>query len=299
MNKYFMNIKGNFFPTIKRKLNNLFKNRTIAAPLRSHSQHFTQKFKKTSLQLASFFLIGIVAITLLTTPANNSSAEEKLGNAVILTNPIETEHVVSLIKEGKKEPVAIHTLDDELINGLVAEKENFTQQQEKDEETITEYKNKKMKSLGVYKAPPASPKAGFTYYDIPLSYEWQVYTYNICQEYGISYEIMLGLMFSESNFRFNCTSGVAWGICQIHQCHESYAKSIGIENYKEPEGNIRLGAIFLSKHLKNQGGDYHRALICYNYGAGGAQKHCFSQGIYQTGYSRKVMAYAHNLTPVT
>jgi hypothetical protein len=134
-------------------------------------------------------------------------------------------------------------------------------------------------------------------YDVPLSREWQLYTYNLCQEYGVSFEVMLGLMYAESTFRFDCVSynGSSFGICQINKCHAAYAKSIGMEDFKEPANNIKLAVMFLKGHLNNQNGDYHKALICYNCGAGGAQKSYFSRGVYQSTYSKKVMNYANNL----
>ena len=296
MNKFFINFKANTLHSAKQTISKVIKK--IHNTKIVDFSYLMQNRRTITMRLFAVLLVSVVTVTALATPTPQSSTESNLYAETVYKNAIGSDYVVSLIQEGKIETSEIHTLDEDFLKVLEEEKLAFEEQQTKDNEIKAKYKRTKMNSKGSYVAPIATPLKGFIYYDVPLSYDWQVYTYNLCQEYGVRYEVMLGLMFSESNFRFNATSGVAWGICQIHQCHASYAKSIGIDNYKEPEGNILLGVKFLSNHLKEQDGDYHRALICYNYGSGGARKHCFSQGIYQTSYSRKVMNYADNLTPV-
>lgn len=59
----------------------------------------------------------------------------------------------------------------------------------------------------------------------------------------------------------------------------------------DPYQNIRSG-VFILSDLYGKYGDWHKALICYNYGEGGAQEHVFSKGYTTTSYSRTVMEYA-------
>ena len=264
--------------------------------------YFNENKKMIVTRMIAIVLFGVMIIPMAFLQTRDSAAEDELNLNATYTGAHGSSYVVTLLSEVEDESIIsneVFSLSQEYIDGK-AEKERLAKEAE--EKRLEEERKKKeaeAKKNGTYTAPPATPASGFVQYDVPLSYEWQVYTYNLCKEYGVSYEVMLGLMYAESTFRFNASSGVAHGICQIHQCHESYAKSIGISNYKEPEGNIKLGVMFMSGNLKAQNGDYHKALICYNYGSGGAQKHCFSKGIYQTAYSRKVMAYAHNLKPVS
>ena len=248
-------------------------------------------------RIVTFFLLGVLLISASFVSAGQSEAVDNLNPNADYIKDQNTSHVVTLIQEVAEEDLVTDenpSIDAALIEEVEEKKKAEEEAKAKAE---AERKRKEQEKKGIYTAPPATASEGFIYYDVPLSYEWQVYTYNLCKEYGVSYEVMLGLMYAESSFRFNASSGVAHGICQIHQCHASYAKSIGISNYKEPEGNIKLGVMFMSGNLKSQNGDYHKALICYNYGSGGAQKHCFSKGIYQTSYSQKVMRYANNLVP--
>ena len=241
-----------------------------------------------ALLLVTTTIVTTIAITPKTTP-QTETVEETPTQIVTLMPDIHHSDSPPIIYDVEQELLEENELF--LQEASKIEEEGKAKREKEKQEAYQEY----LKENGIYLAPPASPSKGFVQYKVPLSYEWQVYTYNLCKEYGVSYEVMLGLMNAESSFDFNAASKVAHGICQIHYCHEKYAKSIGIENYKEPKGNILLGVKFLSNHLKENDGDYHKALICYNYGSGGAQKHCFSKGIYQTDYSRKVMKFANNL----
>lgn len=264
--------------------------------------YFSEKKKSLTIRATALLLCSLLIIPATFLQTRNSSAEDELNVNTSYTGAHGSSYVVTLLSEVKDENFLEKealTFNQDYIDGKEEKEKAEAEAAKKKAEEEKKKKEAESKKNGTYKAPPAAPADGFVQYDVPLSYEWQVYTYNLCQKYNVSYEVMLGLMYAESTFRFNCSSGVAFGICQIHYCHEEYAKSIGIKNYKEPEGNILLGVKFLSGHLKAQNGDYHKALICYNYGSGGAKKYCFNKGIYQTAYSKKVMAYAHNLKPVS
>lgn len=295
MNKFFINIKDNLLHTIKSAIRNVTKKIHIKNTV--DFSDLMQNRKMVTTRLFITLLACVLCAVIILSPTQTSHTENELYPNTAYESAIRSNYAISLIQESKKEPFEIHSFNEELLNELESERAAYLEQDEKEDAAKAKYRKNYKNKYGIYTAPPVAPSSGFIYYDVPLSRDWQVYTYNLCQEYGVSYEVMLGLMFAESNFRFNATSGVAWGICQIHQCHASYAKSIGIEDYKEPEGNIKLGIMFMSKNLKKYDGDYHKALIAYNYGDGGAQKHCFSQGIFQTSYSKKVMKYANNLAP--
>lgn len=128
--------------------------------------------------------------------------------------------------------------------------------------------------------------------EIPLDYDLQCHLFTVCEEYGVPAHIALGVIQAESSFRADAQNGNCYGYMQINSINESWlAEHIGVTDLTEPYQNIRSGVYILSDLYSKQG-DWHRALICYNYGESGAQKHVFSQGYTTTVYSRTVMGYA-------
>ena len=129
------------------------------------------------------------------------------------------------------------------------------------------------------------------YFDIPLDHDLQDYIYNLCVENGVPYELMIGLIETESGFNPNTISSTDdYGLCQINKInHASLSKQYGITNFLDPYQNCLCGVKILSGHLHNYNGDVHKALMAYNMGAGGASK-LWAQGIYTSQYSRKVFA---------
>lgn len=235
------------------------------------------------LTILSIFNLAPESVAIDTLDANTNTNFTETQNAT---------YIVPLIEEVEKSELVEDT-NLSLNANYVKEVEEKEAEAERKAKAEAEAK-KKQESLI---APPVSSSKGFVQYDVPLSREWQLYTYNLCQEYGVSFEVMLGLMYAESTFRFDCVSynGSSYGICQINKCHESYAKSLGMDDFKEPKNNIKLAVMFMKGHLNNNNGDYHKALVCYNCGAYGAKTSYFNKGVYQSNYSRKVINYANNL----
>lgn len=294
MNNFYNNIKKKFIylkNKIERHTNSSFFKKLDFSYLKMNPEILVAK-------LFVLLLIGTIIISTSFIKSNDSASMEVLNANVENNKKQNSSHIVTLLQNTNDTAMTsknIYPVNSDLLEEIEREEKERIARQKAEEEAK---KKKEQEAKGIYTAPPQTPSDGFVQYDVPLSYDWQVYTYNLCKKYGVSYEVMLGLMYAESSFDPNATSGVAYGLCQIHYCHESYAKSIGIDNYKAPEGNILLGVKFLSGHLKSQNGDYHRALICYNYGEGGAYQYCFNEGIYQTYYSQKIMKYANTLKTV-
>ena len=67
---------------------------------------------------------------------------------------------------------------------------------------------KSNEKLGLFVDDTEVRAAEPTYYDIPLSKDLQLYTYNRCVEYGIPehYELVLAMMWQESNYTANLIS---------------------------------------------------------------------------------------------
>ncbi len=128
------------------------------------------------------------------------------------------------------------------------------------------------------------------YYDIPLSFDLQLYTYSRCADLGISeyYELVLAMMWQESNFKPNIISKTNdYGLMQINICnHDWLSKELGITDFLDPYQSIDAGThIIASLLLKYE--DPHKALMAYNYGEAGAKKN-WEQGYYTSSYSRAI-----------
>ena len=131
-----------------------------------------------------------------------------------------------------------------------------------------------------------------TYYDIPLSKDLQLYTYNRCVEYGIPehYELILAMMWQESNYTPDIISATDdYGIMQINACnHEWLSDLLGTTNFLDVYQNIDAGTYIISKMLLRYG-DEHKALMAYNMGEHGASLN-WQAGNYTSKYSRGVVA---------
>lgn len=143
---------------------------------------------------------------------------------------------------------------------------------------------------------------GFRYYNIRLSKELQEYAFNICKKYGIEYELFLAVMYNESGFNPNASSGVAHGLCQIHQSNfASLSSKLGISNFYDPYDNMTAGAYMLATYMANaakrvSGDDITvYALNSYNMGEGAYYSVCYSKGILHRGYSNAVLRVRNNL----
>lgn len=131
-----------------------------------------------------------------------------------------------------------------------------------------------------------------TYYDIPLSKDLQLYTYNKCVEYGIPeyYELVLAMMWQESDYTVNLVSATDdYGIMQINSCnHDWLVDLLGPTDFLDASDNINAGVYVTSKLLIKYG-DVHKALMSYNMGEYGASLN-WQAGNYTSNYSRSVVA---------
>ena len=118
----------------------------------------------------------------------------------------------------------------------------------------------------------------------------------VANEIGLDWRVLEGLVYAESSFNPNLTSstGRHHGLTQVsEQNYDNLTKTLGLvpsngTKYFDPYSNLKCGAYILQCTLiKYQ--DYHKALVIYNMGEGGAK------GISSSAYSRKIMNYAENL----
>lgn len=133
---------------------------------------------------------------------------------------------------------------------------------------------------------------GYLHEEIPLDFDLQCHLIAVCEEYGVPQSVALGVIQAESSFTATASNGSCYGYMQINSINSAWlAEKIGVTDLTDPYQNIRSG-VFILSDLYGKYGDWHKALICYNYGEGGAQEHVFSKGYTTTSYSRTVMEYA-------
>ena len=129
------------------------------------------------------------------------------------------------------------------------------------------------------------------YYDAPLSEHLQDVVIEMAGKYAVPETLLFGVMKVESEFAIDAISSTGdYGIMQINQVNHAWlAQQYEINDIMDPAQNIKAGAIMLGIAYSQAEGDISKALMIYNMGAGGAKKK-FEQGIFETEYSRKVLA---------
>ncbi len=131
-----------------------------------------------------------------------------------------------------------------------------------------------------------------TIYNIPLSDELQIYTQEICKEYKVPFDLVIGVMFAESTFDPNAKNGDCYGLMQVNAINTEELKSIGVYDLTDAKQNIKGGIYLLSKALTKF--DLSGALIAYNCGESRAREK-LNNGTTSTDYTRKVLRYAAQL----
>lgn len=128
----------------------------------------------------------------------------------------------------------------------------------------------------------------YVLYDVQLSEELQRYTQDACEEYEVSYPLVIAIMKKESEFSPDAISTTNdYGIMQINRGnHEWLEENLGITDWFDPKQNILAGIYMLSQF--NGYEDVHQILMSYNCGPSGAKK-LWAEGIYTTAYSRAVV----------
>lgn len=136
-------------------------------------------------------------------------------------------------------------------------------------------------------------------YNIPLSESLQVYTYYLCKQNDLSYELVLAIMDQESDYREKVISQTNdYGIMQINAVNHTWlSETLDINDFLNAEQNIKAG-IYILKDLTTKYEDLHRVLMAYNMGEYGAQKK-WDKGILTSKYSRQVVERAEELKEVT
>lgn len=142
---------------------------------------------------------------------------------------------------------------------------------------------------------------GFVLYEIPEEYsrtggyfpeKMQVYTYCVCKQYGVRYDLVVALIEKESGYKFDKVGddGHSIGYMQIYEeCHRDRMERLNITDLTNPYQNVLVGIDYLSELIERYG-TIQDALAAYNYGEQGAKQHLWKNGIYVYEYNQTIMS---------
>lgn len=151
---------------------------------------------------------------------------------------------------------------------------------------------------------------GFYYHEIPkeaaaaggtMPVVMQAYTYIVCKNYGVDYEIVLALIEKESMFRWDAIgdNGKCYGYMQIQKkYHEERMQRLHCTDLLDPFQNVMVGVDYLAE-LKEQTGNTTDMLAAYNYGLQGARSNLWAYGVHEYSYNKEIMARADQLKEET
>lgn len=133
------------------------------------------------------------------------------------------------------------------------------------------------------------------YYNVPLSCELQDLVFAMCDKYGLSYEIVLSVIYHESTYRPHLVgdSGAAYGLMQVQpKWHLARMAKYGIYSNEElfdPFTNVCVGIDYLGE-LYRVGKGLEWTLMAYNGGPDYADA-LTARGV-TSKYAKSVIAYS-------
>ena len=138
---------------------------------------------------------------------------------------------------------------------------------------------------------------GRTYFDVPLEDELQDYIFDICDEYRVNPELIVSMIFHESNFDSAVIgendSGYSYGLMQIMpRWNYDRMERLGCLDLLNPYQNIRVGVDLLAEYIQ-KGYGIEWALMAYNGGPSYANRKA-AEGVV-SGYVTRIMDDAKTL----
>lgn len=106
---------------------------------------------------------------------------------------------------------------------------------------------------------------GFVLYEIPEEYsrtggyfpeKMQVYTYCVCKQYGVRYDLVVALIEKESGYKFDKVGddGHSIGYMQIYEeCHRDRMERLNVTDLTNPYQNVLVGIDYLSELIERWG----------------------------------------------
>ena len=210
----------------------------------------------------------------------------------VLANPVQTQAPVVIQEEN------IRYLETEngirKLHRVIDETEEPTIKPTKQPKSIV--KTTKTTKQPTKKQSSSSSTSTKLYTNIPLSARFQKYIDGKCKSYGISTNVVMGCIRTESNFQTQIMgdNGKAYGLMQVQkQWHKERMKKVGATNLLDPYDNVAVGIDYLAELYKIYNGNWHKALMAYN----GGHAYCkrrLRMGLVNSPYSRRVMNYAED-----
>ena len=131
-------------------------------------------------------------------------------------------------------------------------------------------------------------KIEFVPVNVPMEEAQQREVFEICQEYGISYTLVIAIIEHESQFDATARSATGdTGLMQINDCNKEVLYDLGFTELTDPTQNVEAGVYILSELAKKY--EVSEALMAYNMGEKNAKK-LWNQGIYESTYSKNITA---------
>ena len=210
----------------------------------------------------------------------------------VLANPVQTQAPVVIQEDN------IRYLETEngirKLHRVIDETEEPTIKPTKQPKSIA--KTTKTTKQPTKKQSSSSSTSTKLYTNIPLSARFQKYIDGKCKSYGISTNVVMGCIRTESNFQTQIMgdNGKAYGLMQVQkQWHKARMKKVGATNLLDPYDNVAVGIDYLAELYKIYNGNWHKALMAYN----GGHAYCkrrLRMGLVNSPYSRRVMNYAED-----
>lgn len=138
---------------------------------------------------------------------------------------------------------------------------------------------------------------GRTYFDVPLVDELQDYIFDICDEYGVDPELIVSMIFHESNYDSAVIgendSGYSYGLMQIMpRWNYDRMERLGCLDLLNPYQNVRVGVDLLAEYIQ-KGYGIEWALMAYNGGPSYANRKA-AEGVV-SAYATRIMDHAKTL----
>ena len=210
----------------------------------------------------------------------------------VLANPVQTQAPVVIQDDSVR---YIETEDGfRKLHRVIDETEEPTIKPTKQPKSIV--KTTKTTKQPTKKQSSSSSTSTKLYTNIPLSARFQKYIDGKCKSYGISTNVVMGCIRTESNFQTQIMgdNGKAYGLMQVQkQWHKARMKKVGATNLLDPYDNVAVGIDYLAELYKIYNGNWHKALMAYN----GGHAYCKRRvraGLVNSPYSRRVMNYAED-----
>lgn len=136
----------------------------------------------------------------------------------------------------------------------------------------------------------------------------QVYTYILCEQNDVDYEMVFALIERESKCVWNAAGdgGASVGLMQIaEKWQQERMEKLNCTDLSQPFQNVKIGVDILAElqeKLKGTAPDQqlqYDVLAAYNYGLRGAKKNLWDYGVHEYEYNRGILKRANELKEET